>query len=59
MRLQMEGPGVRGGRQEVHWPGVLRISDIHDGDPIAEHVADVGMSLVNHDLDPVPSASLI
>ena len=59
MRLQVEGPGVRWGRQEVHRSGVLRISDIDDGDSVAEHMADVGMALVDHDLYTIPPAPLI
>src|SRR5579875_3659208 len=59
MSLKMERPRVRGCWQKIDWPGMARIAYIHYSDPIAEHVTNISISPVNHNLYPISSSSLI
>ncbi len=47
------------GRQEVHRRGVAGITHVDDADAATEDMADEGVTLVDHALDPVGAAGLV
>src|SRR6266481_4622147 len=49
----MMGPGVLPGREKVHRFQMAGIAGIQDGHAIAEHVTDIEVIAVRHDLDAV------
>jgi hypothetical protein len=57
--LQMKGARIRWGGDEVHRARVARVADIDDREAVAEHMADKGMALVDHDLHAVAAAALV
>jgi len=57
--LQMQVPGARSGRQVGDRQGVARVADVEDGHTVAEHVTDVGVAVLHHDLDAVTAAALV
>src|SRR5260221_7800618 len=57
--LQMMRAGVRTIGEEVHGLQPARIGGIQDGNAVAEHMADVDMIAVQHDLDAIGPAALI
>ncbi len=59
MGLQVKGPRVRRRGDEVRGARVLRVADIDNGEAVAEHMADKGMALVDHDLHPIAAAALV
>ena len=59
MRLQMKGPRIGRRRDEVDRARVLGVAHIDDREAVAEHVADIGVALVHHDLHAVAASALV
>ena len=59
MRLQMDVPGVRRRGKIVHRARIFRIAHVDDGKALGEHVADIGVAAMHHDLHAVGPAALI
>ena len=51
--------GIRRRREKIHRARVPWVPHIDDGDPVAEHVTDEGMTLMDHDLHPVAAPALV
>ena len=56
--LQVQVPGAGRGRQVADRPG-SGVADVQDGHAVAEHVADIGVAVADHDLDAVATAALV
>ena len=56
MGLQVKGARVGRRGEETHRARVLRVAHVDDGKPVAEHMPDIGMALVHHDLHAVAVA---
>ena len=59
VRLQMNAPGAGRALHIVDGLGIARVADVEDRKTVRELVADVGVAVLNHDLDAVASATLI
>src|SRR5581483_382987 len=59
MRLQVDGPGVRWCRNIVHRARMFRIAHVENAEALGEHVADIGVAAMHHDLHTVGPAALI
>src|SRR4051812_24935453 len=59
MGLQVNVPGVVRRRYIRNWDRVLRVADVDNTKALREHVPDVGMALVNHELHPIRSPTLV
>ena len=56
MGLQMKGARIGRRGEEIDRARVARVAHIDDGKAVAEHVADIGVALVHHDLHAVAVA---
>ena len=59
MGLQMKGARIERRRDEVDGTRMLRVAHVGHGEPVAEHVADKGVTLVHHDLDAIAAPVLV
>ena len=56
MGLQMKRARIRRRGDELDRARVLRVAHVDDREPVAEHVPDIGVALVHHDLHAVAVA---
>jgi hypothetical protein len=59
MRLQMDVPGAWRRGEIIYGTRVLRIAHVDDRKAFREHVADIGVAAMNHDLHAVGPPALI
>ena len=59
MSLQMKRARIGRRRNEIHRARLPRVAHVGHGEPVAEHVADKGMALVDHDLHAIAAAILV
>ena len=59
MGLQMDVPGPRRRGQVVHRARALGVAYIDHAETLGEHVADIGVAAMHHDLHAVGPAALV
>jgi len=59
MGLQMDIPGIRRRGDVVHRARIFGVAHVNDRKPLREHVADIGVAAMHHDLHAVGAAALI
>ena len=59
MGLQMDVPGPRRRGQVVHRARVLGVAYIDNAEALGEHVADIGVAAMHHDLHAIGPAALV
>ena len=59
MGLQMDVPGPRRRGQVVHRARALGVAYIDHAEALGEHVADIGIAAMHHDLHAVGPAALV
>jgi len=55
----MKGTRIRRRRDEIYRVRLARVANVSNGKAVAEHVADKGVPLMDHDLDTVAAAVLV
>ena len=59
MHLDVAGARVGRARNEVHRLRRARICDVDDGNPVGEHVPDIGVPFGDHHLHAVRASALV
>ena len=59
MGLQVDVPSPRRRRQVVHRARALGVAHIDNAEALGEHVADIGVAAMHHDLHAVGPATLV
>jgi hypothetical protein len=59
MGLQVDVPGVRRRGEVIHGARVLGVAHVDDAEAFGEHVANIGVAAMHHDLHAVGSAALV
>ena len=59
MGLEVDVPGPPRRREIIHRARILGVAHVDHAEPFREHVADIGVAAMHHDLDAVRPAALI
>jgi hypothetical protein len=59
MGLKMDVPCVRRRGHVFDRARILRVANVNHAEALREHVANIGVAVVDHELDPVGTAALI